>query len=215
MGMFDRIVLDKEIEISLPDEMREFSNVEYQTKSLENTLSTYLIDSDKHLYLIDRTNFFEEEILNEDLEKDLEKKIVNYHGIIRFYAYQTTDLVDCCVDFDAKFTDGLLQEIKLIDFKKIEHESTKAKIEKLVERQKVYNKKLTTKVGKFIRKFLHSIFRLFGLDTAVLSFSSPNITFLYRPNYQEKNYGLYFDEISDGRLEFVSVTIVIVIVYPL
>ena len=190
MGMFDRIVLDEEVSIPLPEEMFKFKSIEYQTKSLDCTLSTYLISDNGYLYL---TSSYE----SDDLIK--EKERICYHGIINFGAYETTDLIDYSVDFEAKFTDGVLQNIKLIKFKTFEHESKKKQQEKFREKSRIEEKKITRKLYRFLDKFMFSpIFKFFGLPNARLSFSCPNLVLFYKPTHRDKNYGLYFDEISTG-----------------
>lgn len=191
MGMFDRIILDKEVAVPMPEEMQKFVNLEYQTKSLECTLSTYLIDADGYIYLTNK-NYDPEDLIEE-------KKLVNYHGIINFGAYQTTDLIDYSVDFEAKFTDGVLQNIKLIKFQKFEHDSREKQQEAFKERLRIQEKKITTRISRFLTTSVFSpIFKSIGIPSARLHFSCPNLVLFYKPTYREKNYGLYFDEISTG-----------------
>lgn len=191
MGMFDRIVLDKEVFLPLPEEMHKFQRLEYQTKSLDCTLSTYLINADGYLYLTNRD--YESDDLIEEKER------IDYHGIINFGAYEATDLIDYSVDFEAKFTDGVLQNIKLIKFKTFEHESKKKQQEKFREKSRIEENKITSKVYRLLDKFIFSpIFKFFGLPNARLSFSCPNLVLFYKPTHRDKNYGLYFDEISTG-----------------
>jgi hypothetical protein len=193
MGMFDYICLGDQVAMPVPEEMVNFKNIQYQTKSLDNTLSCYFIENDGYLYV--RENFYEEED-----KKDLkEKKKLFYHGIIRFYAYETTDLVDYCADFDAKFTDGVLQDIKLINFKKNEHASRKQTMDRLLELQRNKEKSFSRKIGKFFHKFIfYPIFKFVGLPLARFRLTYPNFVLFYKPCYKEQRYGLYLEEISTG-----------------
>ena len=191
MGMFDRIVLDKEVAVPIPEEMTQFKDIEYQTKSLDCTLSTYSIESDKRLYLIDR------EYDSESSKK--EKKLIDYHGVINFGAYETTDLIDYSVDFEAKFTDGVLQNIRLIKFQKFEHDSRKNKQDEFREQLRIEEKKISRRLSRFLNNFIFSpVFKSIGKPSARLDFSCPNLVLFYKPTNRGKSYGLYFDEISTG-----------------
>lgn len=190
MGMFDRIVLDKEVFLPLPEEMCKFERIEYQTKSLDCTLSTYLISDDGYLYLASRD--YESDDLIEKKER------IYYHGIINFGAYEAADLIDYSVDFEAKFTDGVLQNIKLIKFQNFENESRKRQREEFREKLRIDEKKISRRLSGFLTNFIFSpMFKFFGLN-ARISFCCPNLVLFYKPTHIEKNYGLYFDEISTG-----------------
>lgn len=192
MGMFDYIHVNN-VEVPLPKEMIDFKNIEYQTKSLENTLSSYFIESDGYLYVEKTFCDYDESKTPKDRKK------VFYHGMIRFYAYETTDLVDYCADFDAKFTDGVLQEIKLVNFKKVEHESRKEKMQKFLELQKAKEKSNLRRIRRLFDKFIFTpIFKFVGLPLARIKVCYPEIVLFYKPGHREKKYGLYFEEISTG-----------------
>jgi hypothetical protein len=183
MGMFDYIVCEKGVSLPIPDEMKDF-DLEFQTKSLDKALAVYIIADDGHLYL---SHYFEE-------DQPIEKKKVDYHGTIKFGDYHQTDLIDYCVDFEAKFTDGLLQDIKLLSFKKIEHES-------LVEKNKKWKDRLQKEKNKFSNKlfrFVKNIITKLGFKNFNFQFCYPEIVVLYKPDDREKQYGLFFDKISTG-----------------
>jgi hypothetical protein len=113
MGMFDYIKVDKSIHLPLPEEMKKF-DIEFQTKSLDNAMSAYLIADDRNLYELDAPWDCEKKS-----DEPVKKINLQYHGKIRFYAYEHTDTLDFCADFEAKFTDGTLDTINLIDYKKL------------------------------------------------------------------------------------------------
>jgi hypothetical protein len=182
MGMFDYIKTGSDINVPIPEEMKFLSKFEFQTKSLDNTLSVYLIDNDHHFYLTDV--FFEED--DQKNTKVKEKNKIDYHGKIVFGCYEQTDLIDYLADFEAKFTDGVLQDIKLLNYKKIEHDSLELRREKLLERQRKENRKFSTKLKRNITSILSRFDLRLKLDT-------PKIVLFYKPDYQEKKYGLFLD----------------------
>lgn len=191
MGMFDNIIFEDGVEVPLPEEMRVFKDIEYQTKSFDCTMSVYLIGADNSLYLTDCA--FEEK------SKSKEKKKIDYHGIIQFYAYEPTDLIDYSADFEAKFTDGILQNIKLINFKKIDHESRQQKLKELQQRQKAQNNKISLRLSKVLKNYIiYPIFNILGLKNSKIYFCCPEIVFLYKPTDRKTSYGLFFDNIPTG-----------------
>jgi hypothetical protein len=188
MGMFDYISFEEGVTLPIPQEMLGFESVQYQTKSLDRTMSFYFVGKDGFLYLT-----------NEFSENKEEKKKIDYHGLINFYSYEITDLIDYSCDYQAKFTDGILQDIKLISFNKIEHESVSEKRKRFIANQKSESKKVSRRISRFIRKYLFSpISSFLGLDNTRLDFHSPDVTCLYGSDSRENKYGLYFDKISTG-----------------
>jgi hypothetical protein len=191
MGMFDYISFEDGVNLPLPEEMKALKRIEYQTKSLDRAMHVYLIGKDGHLYLTDS--------LFEDNNEPKEKKKIDYHGIIDFGAYEFTDDLDYSVDFEAKFTDGVLQKIELTDFKKIEHRSAKEKREELLKRQEAQNKRISNRISRAIKDFIiFPALRVFGLHPTRFDFTCPEIVFLYKSDDIEKNYGLFFNNISTG-----------------
>lgn len=168
MGMFDYIKIDQSIKLPVSKELRSLKIdphiLELQTKSLENTLSTFIIKNNKRIY------------------KDNKK--INYHGTINFGACHITDTVTYSLDYEAKFTDGLLKSIKLIGHKIYKHESRKKQHEKLLERSKKDN-------NNFFRKFLLIAEKVFVLHP--LNFFGMNLSQSFWPgNLRSKDYLITF-----------------------
>lgn len=194
MGMFDYIKIDSSIKLPVSKEFRSLKidphTLELQTKSIENTLSTFIIKKNKRIY------------------KDNKK--INYHGIIDFGTCYVTDTVTYCLDYEAKFSDGLLKNIKLSAHKTYEHESRQKQHEKILEKSKKNN-------DKFLRKFLLFIEKVFvlyplnflGLNfyqgfwpgslrnkNYLITFHCPKLVFGYKKDHKDNTYGISIDKIT-------------------
>lgn len=145
MGMFDWVKVEDEINLPLPENFTlDIKDLEFQTKSLDKLMNLYIIGNDKHLYM--------ESSSEED--PNLRRHRMDFHGTITFYAYHQTDLTDYILDYKAKFTDGLLDKIDLVNYEMIDHESSKLKREKFLESVKKENNKLKNKIPLVLGKFL-------------------------------------------------------------
>lgn len=103
MGMFDDVIC----EAKLPDGF--VSDNGYQTKDFECVLATFKITAEGRLV---RREYEWSESDDAPLGIRREQrgwKDVNYHGFLNFY----TSGLDGWHEYDAKFTDGQLVEIKL------------------------------------------------------------------------------------------------------
>lgn len=161
MGMFDSVRFEDVSMLPKPDKdfSLDLNSLDFQTKSLDNALYLYTIGKDKHLYQ-ENGPFFEEE----ESEKK-EKKLINFHGILNFGAYHSTDLIDYSVEYKAKFTDGVLQDIELLSYKIYHHESKKIKIEKYKEEYKKEKNKTSNKIISFLQNVLIIYpFKLLGIN---------------------------------------------------
>jgi len=168
MGMFDWIKIDEGINLPLPQELEGVSldSLEFQTKSLDRTLSVYLI-SPEGLFL-----------KSEEGTSNL-----NFHGIIDFGAYQSFDTVDYSIHYKAKFTDGSLSNIELCGFEEHFHESREKLADKLRRRQK---RDFENSVFYYPQALLIRALNFFGLgfESRYLGFASNgswNLIF-YRPS---------------------------------
>jgi hypothetical protein len=171
MGMFDYLVVEDQI--PYPDKLGEvFSSdkVEFQTKSLDKTLSTYIIKN-KKLYL---------------QEEDGETQ-VDFHGFIFFGGVVVADKLIHYIDFKAKFSDGILQDIIFLDYKKTENESRNWHVELNKRKNKISNK-----ISNKIKKIIVDIFGFFGLKNGVY-ICFPEVVFLYKKLYKSKKYGFLID----------------------
>lgn len=120
MGMFDWVKIDESIPLPIPPQfLEDLPNFEFQTKSLQKTLNTYFLKKEG-LFLVDEFGRLIDS---------------NFHGVLDFGAYHSTDLIDYLFDFKAKYTDGLLVDLKLTRFEEHFHESKKEKLKKLKDKQ--------------------------------------------------------------------------------
>lgn len=139
MGMFDYIKIDKSIKIPVSKEFKSLGidphDLEYQTKSLDNSLNVYEIRKNKKIY-------------------DENNKNLNYHGIIDFGSYYDSDTIDYFLDYKAKFTDGILKYIKLIKYQAVSHESRSEKNKEFIERAKKEKNRISVRLASFLERLL-------------------------------------------------------------
>lgn len=130
MGMFDNI--DCKYPLPISKELLEIEDfniyeVEFQTKSLENLMELYVITEDGELirkksnykWIDDDSYFLKGYMETVDVE-DIKE---NFHGIIEFYCYESyykevdgkTREISISVDYEAKFIDGKLSSIELVN----------------------------------------------------------------------------------------------------
>ena len=177
--MFDTIYIEKELPLTTKQKIT-FSNVkwdqeDFQTKCFENALSTYSLKKNGKLYqtVIDGEHV---RIMTEAEEKkerkknrwvwpyefkiNSQKEILEKHtGVVDFYSIiKDKDGNEWWTEFQAKFVDGLLKgKIK----------STKFEINRTVEqiaedearwkaKAQEYNKKISTKIRKFLNRITFS-----------------------------------------------------------
>jgi hypothetical protein len=193
MGMFDYVKIDQSIKLPVSKEFRSLKidphSLEFQTKSLDNCLISYEIKKDKRLYENNKKN--------------------TYHGMIYFGACHITDTVTYSLEYQAKFTDGLLKNIKLLEYKSFQHESRSLQHQKLLENVKKNNKRPITNILRFFEKTLVLYpLNFFGFNftqgsLGVLTSENFNIVFYcpkvvlgYKKDYNDKFYGLSLDQIA-------------------
>ena len=112
--MFDTVFV--KVELPLTDELKslnlDWKNVDFQTKSLENCLSTYTINEEGRLIAFNDA-WWEENTLKRDPEP------VDCHGKISLYDYiQNLEGYDWSIDFDAYFSYGKLDKVELTNVDK-------------------------------------------------------------------------------------------------
>lgn len=189
MGMFDHIKIDKEVILPYLEKPYglDIYELDFQTKCLENCLLTYTIKKNG-LYLL----------------KDNELIDEKFHGVLDFGACHTTDLVDYFFDFKAKYTDGILVDIKLCKFQEFFHESREERLKTLTKK----NKKQQKSLSFLTQSAFVSCLNLFGFEfnsswlgtiknrnnTFFILFYCPNLTLLKR----EEFYGLMLENIDFG-----------------
>lgn len=128
MGMYDNLIISRHL---LPLRYEDFDyltdidyvKLDWQTKSFDNNLSNIYIEDDKRLYI---EKFDYEEVPKEErpypddigifglcgsLRKtNISIEPLDYHGYVRFY----TNIKNIWFEYEAKFTDGLMVDIKRV-----------------------------------------------------------------------------------------------------
>jgi hypothetical protein len=212
MGMFDSIRFENSSMLPKPENFElDLEKLDFQTKSLENALYVYEISEDKFLYKKDE--LFRENPTNEPVKKHK----VDFHGIINFGAYESTDLIDYSIEYEAKFTDGVLQNVKLLEYKTYDHESKKKQREQFIEEYKRKNNKWSSRLIKAINSFFSFPFKLIGFTSIstgifkskrnnLLKFYFPKIILGKKNDFRRTIYGLSIDKITT-EIKFSKTTI--------
>lgn len=185
MGMFDYIAIEDKSILPVPENFSlDLETFEFQTKSLERALFLYTIGKDNILY---QENYIEPTENSTTIEKAVRKKI-DFHGVINFGAYHITDLVSYSLEYEAKFTDGVLQNIKLLSFDKYEHKSRSESMRELLDKAKKRESSLYYKTVILLQDLLIVYpLKLFGLDFSskrigMVSSNDCSISF-YKPRF--------------------------------
>lgn len=203
MGMFDYISIEDKSILPVPENFTlDLETFEFQTKSLEQTLCLYTIGKDNLLY---QENHIEPVDNSNSIEKAARKK-VDFHGVINFGAYHSTDLIDYSLEYEAKFTDGVLQDIKLLSFDKYKHESRSVSIKELLDRAEKRKNRLSYKSVMLLQRLLIVYpLKLFGLDFSCKNIgtisSSDRTIIFYKPRLSKvtintdytKGYSLFLE----------------------
>jgi hypothetical protein len=169
MGMFDSLYCEKNLPTPKDFENLniDWSKVEFQTKSLDNCLSKYVITKDGKLVEqvteYEHIPFTKEELKRKDHKPwniVKESKIVNqytkdvsFHGVIRFYeSFNLSAEEDAWVDFDAYFIYDKLDKIELVNVER--NKSRKYSLEKLFEEEDKIKNSFIYKLKKYSGWFL-------------------------------------------------------------
>jgi hypothetical protein len=140
MGMFDYVICEHEL--PLPKDQKELADIkwntyQFQSKNMNCLMDDYRINKKgKLLVRAGRTDFFD------DPSQTLPEVESNYHGELEFYAYEQRNKYDYSVTFNAKFSNGNLDKIKLSEFEKHSNEKRK-KYQAEFEEERNRFKKLT------------------------------------------------------------------------
>ncbi len=121
MGMFDYLKIDIG-KLPITDEEKKLlgDNPKWQTKDFECTLNLVEITDDNKLryrvfnkeYLDSTTELFANIGVPSDKHGDWHYE--NYHGFIYFYTFGISD--KDWFEYEAKFTDGIMTQIKRVNF---------------------------------------------------------------------------------------------------
>lgn len=127
--MFDDIIVKKKLPLtkelkSLPI---EWNKIVWQTKDLENLLNAYVIEKNGNLYLKQVNGFWrdlpeeEQDIWYNSEFVETDKELIHlkeYHGVLKFYTYETVEDEGWWVEFEAYYSYGKLDKIVLKEVKK-------------------------------------------------------------------------------------------------
>lgn len=153
MGMFDSIKCNYPLPLPLEvvDILPDIYEAEFQTKDLENLMELYILNEDGSLsyrkreykWKDDDSCFFKGymEVVREEIVPE------NFHGVLNFNCYETIrdsqiyiengnpeDAVhgtDVSIDYLAKFTNGKLTNIEILDYEILDATDRLTKIRKL------------------------------------------------------------------------------------
>lgn len=178
MGMFDTLsVADK---LPFNDEMVKLGldkNVfQFQTKDLHCSMSEYFIQGGKLFEQKHKeTKWVESKdaLFGGHLERtDPYLVDTQYHGTLKFYHSEPVDNFDCWMEYKARFTNGTLEDIELVDFHTTDNTESRKRLEEIfaqaaLQRNKWYNKYIFdtspwTKFRKFVCKLLYKFEKFLG-----------------------------------------------------
>lgn len=204
MGMFDYLKIEDEVKIPVSKEFKSLKvdphSLEFQTKDLDNCLHEYVIKNNKKLYKksIDRSKVVEK------------TELIKYHGLINFGAVHLTDTIDYFLDYQAKFTNGLLTNIKLTKYESTTHQSREEQNKLFKQNVKKNKRKISNRLLEAIQEiFIKKPLQLLGIklnsnyvghlstnEGLAINFFRPKITFLYKKEHLTNNYGISLNEIT-------------------
>jgi len=174
MGMFDTIIVKDKLPWTddmwaegLPNACTDF-----QTKDLDSSLITYKIENGKLL----EQKFKETTWVEPDPEVKDEWNFgrfkqtgeywaeIPYHGILTFADYNQNNKAgnnDCYIEFQAKFTNGVLDKIEVSKFEKTDNTKRVEAWNKMQEERAIENARwinlffFHTKLGRIVRRGIH------------------------------------------------------------
>ena len=170
--MFDNISVSDKLPFN--DEMAKLGldkNIySFQTKDLHCSLDTYFIQNGKLLeQKYKETTWIESKdaFLGGYLDRtEPYLEDTKYHGMLNFYHFEAVDNLDCWMEYKARFTNGTLEDIELVEFRTTDNTESKKRLEEIfvqaaLKRSKWYNKYIfdTAPWGKFrklVCKVLHT-----------------------------------------------------------
>jgi len=183
MGLFDSLYVKKKLPLTkeLKDLKVDWEELDFQTKDLENALDTYEITKAgklRHLWQERAWKDDDDAFLKGYFEVVKEEwRDVDFHGTINFYTsycdnkkyywdyvnddpeqltWEDIELIqgnDWWFEFEAYFTKGKLDDIKLIKVSKDPISERIANNKIWAEKRAIENKKLSRQAVKFLRKF--------------------------------------------------------------
>ena len=186
--MFDEIIIKKDL--PLPEEIKNFpidwKNYQFQTKDLDNCLLDYWISEDGELFehVVEREYipYSEEEkkknknrwvIWKDVIDKSSSDVKVDFHGKIRFYAYEDfDDENDFWLEFEAFFVYGKLDKIELKEFRKeTSRKITNEETRKFLEKERTHPWNVFKRYAAYIgwRWFWRKVANLFYKLSSVCS----------------------------------------------
>lgn len=134
MGMFDYVKCDyplpisEEIKNDLPEQ--EWSDISFQTKSLDCSLETHVIEDDGQIYVERIDRYIDEKGALQENKTGIEK--LEWTGELLFYFDFFKENEDIWIEFKALIWKGELKDIELLHYKKVDN-SDRIKIQKELE----------------------------------------------------------------------------------
>jgi hypothetical protein len=193
MGMFDNLLckrklpLSKELKKAFPN--TDWSEVDFQTKALDNTMSLYLIKGNSLYAEVVEGEYVRTITEEEEKKVRKERKFVwpykfeehsrelvkqNFHGTINFYHYMDDEEGNSwSIDFEATFNKGKLLGIKLVKGEISASAEENAKMEKAwQDRQDAYENHPWTKTKKILNKITFGYWSTFWNNVSKILYAS-------------------------------------------
>ena len=178
MGMFDDI--ECKYPLPMPNDPKGYTGSNhFQTKDLDNSLSLYEIREDGTIWrkFVTKSEYVEDDKKSKSIMgrigylKSLEHEYRQQFDItnIRMYDYmQTEGEYDYNIDYEVNFENGVVKNVKIVNFKATDNKSRKERDAKWKEESRIRNKFTSTlryrfvyqhwnKMIRFVFRYLHSI----------------------------------------------------------
>ena len=153
MGLFDTIHCKYQLpkpSFELDSWNIDLNKLEFQTKDLENIMMEYTIRENGELWYDDKTYKWVDDdnrFLKGYMEvESSEEKPANFHGVLLFYCYEDLGERDgkfynLQLDYEAKFVDNKIVELKLVEEKLEDVTEYKLKMKEFFKQEEIKRNK--------------------------------------------------------------------------
>lgn len=178
MGMFDDI--ECKYPLPMPDDPKGYTGSKnFQTKDLDNSLSLYEIREDGTIWrkFVTKSEYVKGDKKSKSIIgrigylKELEHEYRQQFDITNILMYdyiQTKGDYDYSIDYEVNFENGIVKNIKIVNFEATDNKSRKERDAKWKEELRIRNKFTSTlryrfvyqhwnKMIRFVFRYLHSI----------------------------------------------------------
>lgn len=178
MGMFDDI--ECKYPLPMPDDPKGYTGSKnFQTKDLDNSLSLYEIREDGTIWrkFVTKSEYVEGDKKSKSIMgrigylKELEheyRQQFDMTNILMYDYIQTKGDYDYSIDYEVNFENGVIKNVKIVNFEAADNKSRKERDAKWKEELKIRNKFTSTlryrfvyqhwnKMIRFVFRYLHSI----------------------------------------------------------